>query len=141
MRLSAKPAWWLLLSAITSCDSVLQPEDIAMEYVLLQATPMVFGSGVHQYEIVADTLRLAADGSGSEVVVMVPTQGGPSFRRIDPYVYRIRGDSLELTFVCPPDADCTPPPHFIGKVTDTGLSLRSPHDPRVRREYDRVSRD
>jgi hypothetical protein len=75
--------------------------------------------------VLTDTVRLGPDGTGSQSGVYewigVDSQGpmwGSSEIR-----YRRLGTYIEIDYVCPPNANCVPPPHLIGQRIAGGLRL------------------
>lgn len=131
----------ILMLALVSCGTVLEPEDLSGEFVL-QATPVILQPDNGRLEIIADTLRVRSDGSATRVVAESFQSEAGSYVdvRIEQYRYTIRRGTVEFAFVCPIHALmlCTPPPHIWGTPTSTGLSLRSAIDPQVRLEYERA---
>jgi hypothetical protein len=131
----------LLLPALGSCDNVLDPNDVVGEYVL-QGTPVVLHPGHGRLEIRVDTLRLNAGGSATRVSLEAYESEFGSYVNafVVAYRYSIRNGRVELEFLCPPNALCTPPPHIWGSPTSGGLILRHAIDPGVPLLYERTAR-
>lgn len=131
----------ILLLALASCGTVLEPEDLSGVFVL-QATPVILQPDNGRLEIIADTLRVSSDGSATRVVAeSFQSEAGSYVEvRVEQYRYTIHRRTAQFAFVCPINALmlCIPPPHIWGTPTSTGLSLRSAIDPQARLEYRRV---
>ena len=74
--------------------------------------------------IIADTLALATDGSGTRRTAY---EGGPDptrpRREETAFSYTRSGDHIEIAFACPPTARCIPAPHLAGTITTTGITI------------------
>ncbi len=121
----------------TACsDDLLAPSEVAGTYVLLSingnALPAPAG-----YEgpadgsviVIADTLRLAADGSGSLVRVEQPGPDPSSVvRHESPLHFETTEGGLAVTFDCPPDALmlCIAGPHLTARLGPSGLTAVRP---------------
>jgi hypothetical protein len=114
------------------CDSdPIAPSDVAGTYVLLslngEALPAPAGYQGPADELVivtADTLRLAADGSGSVVRVEKPGSGdGAETRSETPLHYETTEGGIAITFDCPPEALmlCIAGPHITARLSSSGL--------------------
>lgn len=117
------------------CDSdPIAPSDVAGTYVLLSINGKPLPAPPDDRiwvdtrpEVVADTLRLAADGSGSSVRVqeMIEPIGDDTtvFRVESPLHYRTTEGGIAITFDCPPNAlmSCVAGPHITARLSATGL--------------------
>ena len=78
------------------------------------------------YVLVADTLRLATDGTGVEhVVLLVPRAGRTVADSVsawrNPLTYVSAPGRLLGTLVCPPNASCVAGPHFSARTAGARL--------------------
>jgi hypothetical protein len=119
-----------------ACRDALAPEAVAGRWALreVDGTPLPVVSFVAAdatIRIVADTLRLDGAGRGVHVSVLETTHvRGPApstARQTTELGYRVVGDRVEITHVCPPDANCVPGPHLVGRRAGERLVLESPH--------------
>jgi hypothetical protein len=120
------------LSAATACESPLAPRAVAGTYILREVggdpLPTVLSSNsdviVH---VLVDTLRLTALGVGTQIGLRVLEPARPSisapdtFRVSERFHFRMFDDRIEVTFDCPPGADCTSGPHLVLHPTTVGL--------------------
>jgi hypothetical protein len=136
----------------TACsDEPLAPSAVAGTYVLLSinGNPLPAPAG---YEgpadgsviVIADTLRLAADESGSLVRVEQPGPDPSSVvRHESPLHYKTTEDGVALTFECPPEALmlCVAGPHLTARLSASGLTAIRPLGTRQENlVYSRVER-
>ena len=123
------------------CGDSLSPAGVAGTYVLrtidgdsLPTTPAISGPRTdYTIVVVADTLRLAPDGSGMLVTIediVHEGSGGEVERvRVDAALHFSTSDGrIEITFVCPPNAlmNCAPGPHMTARLASDGLSVSRP---------------
>jgi hypothetical protein len=89
---------------------------------------------------IADTLFLGADGTGDAHTVMEESLGGRVFTFNEGVTYTRRGNDVEVSYECPPNALalCVAPPHLIGKVTATGIQFVESRVSRAPLVYERV---
>jgi hypothetical protein len=124
-----------LLAAACGSDT-LAPSTVSGTYVLLSingnALPAAAGyqgPADGSVTVFADTLRLAADGSGSLVRVeqSFPDES-PLERRESPLHFETTEDGLTITFDCPPNALmlCVGGPHIFARFAATGLTATRP---------------
>jgi hypothetical protein len=124
-RISApRIAVLLVLLVGGACDASTAPNDFVAEYALIsldaQALPVALPVGSPLDEagtrVLADTLRLRADGTG--VRIMRYGVGSTSAIVIvrDELRWRAIGDALEVSFPCDDVvlASCIAPPHLAG---------------------------
>lgn len=122
------------LSALASCDSPLSPSDVAGSYVLISANEsplpaVVLNSEWATITVLADTLRLHPNQTGEQITLQQVTnhtssdQSEPASLVTKTFGYRIRGESIEISYPCPINAICVAPPHATGRVTAQGLVL------------------
>jgi hypothetical protein len=132
-RISAiLPSLLALLAA--GCDSdPVEPRQVAAEFVLqsVNGAPLPaekFDNGTFSFILLSETLRLEEDGSGTQESVHRTDFADPAKpdQRTDslfPLTYRLRGDRLEVSFHCPPNALCTEGPHLTGRMDGAALVL------------------
>jgi hypothetical protein len=84
------------------------------------------------FRVLADTIALLTSTSGERRArVEIDNIGTTRFSR-EAFDYVRNGDRMEISFRCPPDADCIRPPHLAGTVTteaylvDMSVISRSP---------------
>lgn len=118
-----------------ACESPFSPGPPAATYVLAapagDTLPVVLWTHEgHTLSVLADTIRLRSDGSGVHVRLQrlqpanSETTASPSSTRA-PFAYRIVGERIEISYPCPPNANCIAPPHEIGRVTEDAIALES----------------
>lgn len=121
--------------AFASCDSPLSPSQVAGTYVLMPAEGTTLPVVVIDDEwitvsVLADTIRLRGDRSGeharTQIAELHAAEDPPSVStwRTE-FHYRIRRGRIEISYICPPNALCTPPPHEIGRFEGDGFVLES----------------
>ncbi len=136
--MSARRFPTLILVAVASlglaCRDGLGPSDVAGTYVLerVGGAPLpaeVFRDRVSYMRVTADTLRLRDDGTGryTSVRVIQPLGDGlpaeiPTQLDSD-LAFEIVGMRIDITFHCPPNANCIPGPHLIAHRNDGGLII------------------
>lgn len=117
---------------VAACgDEPLAPSEVAGTYVLLSingdALPAAAGyqgPADGPVTVIADTLLLAADGSGSLVRVQQPYPDPGSVERLESTLhYRTSESGLAISFDCPPNAlmSCVAGPHISARLGATGL--------------------
>jgi hypothetical protein len=137
-----------MLAGVAGCTDVLSPVDYFGEYALTRvggnALPaFVFDNGSVSAVVVADTIRIRSDGTGSRTGVWIYTNVGPQLAITAPnrvegtseFVYKVVKNRLEMTTVCGPLANCAPPPHVVAIRTPNGLSVTFEGIARVPQEY------
>ncbi len=76
-------------------------------------------------KILADTVTLRSDGTGSLFVLVQNTNAGQAPDAPIAYTtgfrYTLSGTRLEISLNCPPLALCTPAPHYVGELLPTGI--------------------
>ena len=116
-------------------------------YVLRQmageALPGVITSPGGTIRFDADTLHLRPDGTGLQVtrLFMIPANGVAHEERWEARItYQLRGDGLEISYVCPPEefAICTAPPHYRGSLSGATLPIDQAMRFPTPLEYERV---
>lgn len=140
------------------CESnPLKPEELAGEYVLqsVNGDPLpaaTYADGTVSFHVLADTLRLGADGAGSQVYVSRRDWADPAKPddvsiTTSPLGYRLSGRRIAVTFSCPTLFDvgqrtraggparsliggdsvlgtsCLPGPHLIGQLDGATLVI------------------
>lgn len=119
------------ITPLGACDDPLRPRDVAGTYVLRslrgEQPPAVLGAaGNGQLIILADTLRLNADGTGSEIWLLQYTgqYAAESGRLEVPILFEIHDGRLEGVYLCPVERFCLPvAPPLQGDFTRDGLVL------------------
>ena len=134
------------------CDSEpLAPSAVAGTYVLqsINGSPLPAAAGYQgpadeAIVVIADTLSLAADGTGSIVRVEETSAGESSrVRRESALHFETGDDGIAITFDCPSNALmlCVAGPHVAARLSSTGLSaVRLLESPREELAYSRVER-
>jgi hypothetical protein len=120
----------LLSSPLTACDDPLSPRDVAGTYVLRSVrgdpVPAIFHeSAQSQLHVLADTLRLALDGTGTETWLLESTglyASGP--QRIERSLrFELRDGWIEAVYPCAPNELCAGVITLRGQVA--GAELRA----------------
>jgi hypothetical protein len=125
----------LLLAWLAGCGSTTEPKANESAIYILQrvagdALPAILANNeVGNIRVFADTILLAGDGTGSSSTTTefiptapgIPDDGPESFS--SHLHYRLGLDRLEISFDCPPGADCVGGPHLVGELRKDGLEL------------------
>jgi len=137
---------WAGLAA--ACEEPLGPEDIVGTYVLQdvagEALPAIVDSNSYSVlRVLADTLRLTADGRGTrmEVVESEPSTGGSTTGPMhweESFGFRIVHGRIEITIDCPWYADCVAGPHVVARPIANGLRVDFALASRVPQTYSRL---
>ena len=152
----ARRTRWLIISAMGStigCADSVSPQDFVGEYALtrIQGDPLpalMFNNNISP-TIVADTIRLRADGTGSRDRVIaasllrsaLPVGSTPPTATRTDLIFKVTGGVLAITYVCPPNANCTPTmPHAFALRTASGLKITHETGARVPEEFVAVAR-
>ena len=126
---SAQIAVLVFLTSLTACDDPpLRPQDVAGTYVLRSVrgdpVPAIFWeSEQSQLHVLADTLRLHVDGTGTEVWLLQSTglyASGPD-RRERSLTFHIRNGRIEATYPCGPAENCAGVITLRGQLTGSEL--------------------
>jgi hypothetical protein len=126
----------LLAAFAAGCESsTLSSDDVQGTFVLetLAGNPVplpISSTGSETHFLTADTMRLGPGGAGTQVrVIRVDFDNPARADRVDVFrtvfEYRVRGNRLEITVSCPPNALCAEGPHGIGKHEGDALVLGS----------------
>jgi hypothetical protein len=137
------------LALLASCGEPTNPARAAGLYVMRLVEDDALPARVFENEsvrstIVADTLRLRPDGTGTHVGVArtdflyVADRGPETSRYSQELVFRVVGPRVEIGFICPPNANCAPPPHLVAMLRDDGLQVEYAGGSRVPQRYERV---
>ncbi|HEX6038343.1 hypothetical protein [Longimicrobium sp.] len=142
MMIRRRAALALLCTAVAGCDSATDVE-VAARYALDVDPPVVIRNENVRIELLQDNLWLQEDGRARREVTerldyLVPGPRDTTLTYTEHYVYDVKGSTIEMGAVCPPNALCTPPPHVWGRVTDDGLELHLAFDPDVLLTYRRL---
>ena len=114
----------------------LAPTEIAGIYALQRVESdhlptVLYTNEFVRVRVLADTIRLRADGTGMQFGVheSEPLQEGLELenpvRGETDLRYEIVGANIEIAHVCPPNANCLPPPHFIARKPSEELLVHS----------------
>jgi hypothetical protein len=138
----ARTITFLCAAIPLACSDSLAPGDVLGTYVLHNvagdALPTVlYTTDYATIRVFADTLRFAPDGRGSINTLREsePVKGdGPTeaFRWQTGFAFKLIDDRIEVTFDCPPNADCVRGPHLVlrgiaaGLRADVALGARVP---------------
>jgi hypothetical protein len=123
-----------MLSTLAACRGSLGPEQMAGTYVLerVGSDPMpavILREEQALVRVIADTLRLDADGGGSfvslqRIELANPDAAPRAASRIESALtVRVVDARIEMSFVCPINASCAAGPHLIGRVDRGGLRV------------------
>jgi hypothetical protein len=93
--------------------------------------------------IIADTLLIPPRGRAeerrtAEVHSSVPHHSQKVHTTSSEIGIRLAAGRLELSYVCPPNANCVAGPHLIGRLTDVGLTFETASGMRVPLVYERI---
>ena len=119
-----------LLGAV-ACRDRPGPADFAGAYALdlvgeSMLPAVILSSESATMRLIADTLRLRADGTGSTASVWEmenpPDAPVRSFLS-SPLRFVVIGDRAEIEFICPINALCAEPPHRIARFSGQGLRV------------------
>jgi hypothetical protein len=105
-----------------------------LESVNGRALPAVYIVGDYtSWEIVADTMVLRPDGTGTHVAISRPVYpnvpAGQANRIVTDFTYTLAQDRLEITLECNDvvllarAASCVAPPHFAGTLSSDGITF------------------
>lgn len=132
-RLAAAFALPLMLLVPAGCDSPtgarLADDVYALTSVGGEPVPTIlFAFEGTTVLVLADTLRFSSHAPGTHVrhqeVTQTSDPGSPRVQRYESeFGYRITGDRIEISYVCPPLANCVPGPHLTGVITDGTIRL------------------
>jgi hypothetical protein len=138
----------ILLGA--SCRDPLTPGHVAGSYVLRQvggdALPAVLSeNGFFRLVVLADTLRLRPDGTGTVTGLRDEQPLGAGITAAGPklvtmaLMYHVVHDRIEMSFVCPPYALCVRElPQYVATTTLGGVLVDSAPGFRVPLVYQRI---
>ena len=150
IRLAAGAVALLLGAAALGCGDPLRPADVAGAYALVrvesEALPAVLYSNEYvRVRVLADTLRLNADGSGTRIGLrdVEPLQQGVApageTRVEGEFRFWTANGRVEVDFICPPNANCVAPPHLVARPVPGGLRVDFDLGARVPLFYARVA--
>jgi hypothetical protein len=93
--------------------------------------------------VLADTLRLGEGGVGTRIVLdHITTAGDPQpdnpIRGEFDFRFKIVRGVIEISYDCPPNANCVPPPHLVGHFSGDGLTIHHALGERVPQVYSQV---
>ena len=118
--------------AISACNDPTGPGRFAGSYRLerydgVSLPAITYRSGVTSVTILRGSLMLGDEGTGvatSTTRVVDPnTPQGSETTFSQLLRFEVRDGRIEITFVCPPNADCIAGPHLVGARVDGGLAL------------------
>ena len=127
---SASLAALVFLTSLSACDDLLGPYDVAGTYVLRSVrgdpVPAVFWeSEQSQLHVLADTLRLHLNGTGSEVWFLRATgayASGPD-RRERSLTFQIQDRRIEAIYPCRPAELCAGVITLRGQLSGSELRV------------------
>ncbi len=122
---------------LAACGSSTEPEamwvDETRTFVLRQVAgkeipAVIIDNEWSRIGVLSDTLYLGVDGTGTHVMRVSVAPRGEDAReeRWESNLrYKIQGDRIELSFVCPPDpiSSCIAPPHYRGRLSGAELHM------------------
>lgn len=130
------------------CGTPTDAKPLAGTYVLrtIAGDPLPALAWQTEYtaiHIVADTLLIRPRGRAEErrmveVHSFVPHHSQKVHTTRSELGIRFAPGRLELTYVCPPNANCVAGPHLIGRLTDEGLTIETASGMRVPLVYERI---
>ena len=99
----------LALLCATGCSDALRRRDVAGTFILVAPMPVVISDGV-RVRLLADTLRIADDGSAVQRVIserVHPTTGDTTFHvETSTHTYRLESGAIGLLWNCEPAEAC-----------------------------------
>jgi hypothetical protein len=135
----------LLLAPLlmAGCDTTLAPGTFQGAYALNGTPGLVMEAQTLTMEVIADTLWIAGDRTAQRRFRGTSTLRDGSLRSEQDwtatYRYVRRGNRIEMTQICPPNALCVAGPHLTGRLRGETLELRELWAPQVL-TYERFSR-
>ncbi len=143
----------MLASAPAACTEPFGLGQLAGLYVLSRVASdtlpaLLFANSNVTVRVLADTLRLGPTGAGSESTREVVQQTSPTSApdtvsfdtglsvRLEQRAFAVQ---LEIAILCPPNSDCAPPPHMIGRLVPYGIEVDQASGLRVPLLYRRVA--
>ena len=92
--------------------------------------------------ILNEVLRIGDGGTALQTStvrqVTAETPQGKNVSYTATYAYVVRGSTIELRFVCPPDADCIIAAPVVAELTSSGLAISRPASSKPASLYRRV---
>ena len=137
----------IALLSMAACSDPTGPGRFAGGYRLdryegMPLPAITYQSGATSATILQQSLMLGEEGTGV---------AGWTMRFVDPIApagtentfsqalrFEVRNGMIEITFVCPPNADCIAGPHLVGGRVDGGLALSPPASSKPASIYRRV---
>ena len=118
----------VFLTSLSACHDPIGPYDVAGTYVLRSVrgdpVPAIFWESEQSHlHVLADTLRLNLNGTGSEVWLLQSTglyASGPD-RRERSLTFQIRDNRIEATYPCGPAENCAGVIALRGQLTGSEL--------------------
>ncbi len=151
-RVAAAILGTVVAGSTIACGDALGPGSVAGTYALRQvqddALPAVlFSTDFMRVRVLADTLRLGADHTGTQISVweIEPLQPDLEFdnptRLTTQLRFTLHAQRIEASIVCPPYALCPRPPQWVARLLADGLRVESAAGQRVPLLYARLSAD
>ena len=149
-RVPASLLGMLSVGLAVACGDPVAPGDIAGIYTLqrVDSDPLpavLFPTEFVRVRVLADTLRLNANGSGVQISVreVEPLVPGLPAERSSRVASELRFETkrgrIEVSTICPPNAICPPPPHFVARAVAEGLRVDVATGQRVPLLYTRAT--
>ena len=139
--------WFLVVAAaLAGCSSSLEPFDLGQVYVLEtiqgKALPAEYAANPDFHaRMLADTLILGDDGTGEwRATIESDTPGGAPRQEHSDLTYERSGLVISISLVCPNNAlaSCIAPPHLVGTIGETAITIAESRITRQPLVYRRV---
>ena len=137
----------LAIVAGTGCSDSVGPDGFAGRYDLDryegQALPAIaLETSAGRSIVVAERITLGDNGTGLIERTLRTVQYQPSIDETFPVrsvvTFKVVADRIEITYVCPPNADCIAGPHLVGERSGNSLVLAWPPSSKSASVYKRV---
>ena len=129
------------------CSSSTGPDEFTGRYDLEryegQTLPAVtFQSSAGESFVVAQRIILGDNGNGVITSTLRTVQLQPprdeTFPVARPVTFTVSGTRIEITYICPPNADCIAGPHLVGERSGNSLVLAWPASSKPASVYKRI---
>lgn len=149
-RVPARLLGMLSVGLAVACGDPVAPGDFAGTYTLqrVDGDPLptvLFTTEYVRVRVLADTLRLNANGTGLQISVrevepLVPGLPAEPSSRVDSELrFETKGGRIEVSAICPPNANCAPPPYLVARAVAEGLRVDVATGQRVPLLYTRAT--
>jgi hypothetical protein len=103
---------------------------------------VIFQAQGTSFAMIAQTIVFRADGKGvvhtTTRAVDAQSPQGRDQSNTSAILWIVSGTRIEIAYVCPPDADCAPPPHLVGERIGNQLVLSPPSSSKLASIYARA---